>query len=122
MFGNNSSSDDNGKKIDITLFVQKSYLRSNYIESNLEENFDLENQFRIKNSPDPISNREAASKSYVDDLFNDPSTIKNTAHIDLNDKTFTNARVIQVNQTPRIDSHVTAKLYVDNAISNSLDE
>ena len=42
--------------------------------------------------------------------------IKNSDHIDLNDKNITNARFIQVNQLPQIDSHLTAKLYVDNAI------
>ena len=35
----------------------------------------------------------------------------------MNDKNITNARFIQVNQLPQIDSHLTAKLYVDNAIS-----
>ena len=32
------------------------------------------------------------------------------------DKSITNARFIQVNQLPQIDSHLTAKLYVDNEI------
>ena len=45
--------------------------------------------------------------------------MKNTAYIDLNDKNITNARFIQVNQWPRIDSHLTAKLYVDNAVDES---
>ena len=36
--------------------------------------------------------------------------------MDLNDRNTTNARFIQVNQLPQIDSHSTAKLYVDNAI------
>ena len=66
-----------------------------------------------------MSIREAASKNYVDIKFNDPSIIKNTAHLDLNDKKFTNARFIQVNQMPQIDSHLTAKLYVDNSIDES---
>ena len=76
----------------------------------------MKNQFRTKNLPDPISIREAASKNYVDNLFNDPSILKNTEHIDLNDRNITNARFIQVNQLPQIDSHLTAKLYVDNSI------
>ena len=42
--------------------------------------------------------------------------MKNNAHIDLNDKITTNARFIQVNQWPQIDSHLTPKIYVDNAI------
>ena len=117
VFGNSSSSYDNSNKIDTSLFVQKPYLRTNYIESNVGENINMKNQFRIKNLPDPISIREAVSKNNVDSKFNDPSIIKNTSHIDLND--ITNARFIQVNQLPQIHSHLTAKLYVDNTISNA---
>ena len=47
VFGNsNSNSSDN--KIDTSLFVQKPYLRHNYIESNIEEDIDLKNQFELK--------------------------------------------------------------------------
>ena len=49
-------------------------------------------------------------------MFNDPSIVKNSAHMDQNDRNIINARIIQVNQLPQIDSHLTAKLYVDNAI------
>ena len=117
VFGN--SSHGNNNKFDTTLFVQKPYLRSNYIESNIEEDIDLKNQFRIKNIPDPISIREAASKNYVDNLFNDPSIVKNDAHIGLNDRNITNCRFLSVNQLPQIDSHLTAKFYVDNSIDES---
>ena len=113
VFGNSSNNSE--QKIDTSLFVQKPFLRTNYIEANIEEDIDLKNQYRIKNLPDPISIKEAASKNYVDSLFNDPSIIKNNAHIDLNDRNITNARFIQVNQLPQIDSHLTAKLYVDNS-------
>ena len=115
VFGN-SNSNDNNVKIDTLLFVQKHYLRTNYIETNIKEDIDLKNQSRIKNLPNPLSIRDACSKNYVDNLFNDPSIVKNTAHIDLNDRNTTNARFTQVNQMPQIDSHLTAKLYVDNSI------
>ena len=36
VFGNSSSSNDKGNKIITSLFVQKLYLRSNYIEANIE--------------------------------------------------------------------------------------
>ena len=42
--------------------------------------------------------------------------MKNNVHIDLNDRNITNARYIQVNQWPQIDSHLTPRLYVDNAV------
>ena len=120
VFGNTSNNSDN--KIDTSLFVQKPYLRTNYIESNIEEDIDLKNQFRIKNLPDPISIGEPVSKSYVDKKSNDPSIIKNTAHIDLNDRNITNARFFQVNQLCQIDSQSTPDIYVDNAISDAIDE
>ena len=117
VFGNSSYNSE--QKIDTSLFVQKPYLRTNYIEANIEEDIDLKIQYKIKNLPDPISIREAVSKNSVDNLFNDSSIIKNTEHIDLNDRNITNARFIQVNQLPQIDSHLTAKLYVDNSIDET---
>ena len=117
VFRNFSKNSDN--KIDTFLFVQKPYLETNYIEANIEEDIALKNQFRVKNLPDPISIREATSKNFVGNLFNDPSIIKNTAHIDLNDRSFTNARFIQINQLPQIDTHSTAKLYVVDGIDET---
>ena len=45
--------------------------------------------------------------------------IKNTPLIGLNDRNITNARFIQINQWPQIDSHLTAMLDVDNSIDKS---
>ena len=59
VFGNSS---DDKNKTDTSLFVQKTYLRSNYIESDIEEDVDLKNQFRNKNLPDPISKRQLVSE------------------------------------------------------------
>ena len=64
-----NSSNNSNKKIATNIFVQKPYLRPNYIEANIEEDIDLKNQYRTKNLPDPISTREAASKNYVDSIF-----------------------------------------------------
>ena len=36
----NPSHDDNNNKIDTSLFVQTPYLRTNYIESDIEEDID----------------------------------------------------------------------------------
>ena len=120
VFGNSSNNSE--QKIDTSLFVQKPYLRTNYIEANIEEDIDLKNQFRTKNLPYPEDNSDAVCKSYVDSLFNDSSLLKNNKHIDLNDRNITNARFIQVSQLCQIDSHLTPKLYVDNAISDVIDE
>ena len=57
VFGNSSNNSE--QKIDTSLFIQKPYLRANYIESNIEEDIDLKNQLRIKNLPDPLAITEA---------------------------------------------------------------
>ena len=85
VFGNSFSSYEIGNKLDTSLFVQKPYLRTNYKESNIEKDIDLKKQFRIKNLPDPFSTTEACSKKHVNNLFNDPTIIRNSAHKDLND-------------------------------------
>ena len=46
VFGNSSNNSDN--KIDTSLFVQKPYLRTNYIESNIEEDIDLKINIELK--------------------------------------------------------------------------
>ena len=54
VFGNsNSNTSDN--KIDTSLFVQKLYLRTNYIGPNIED-INMKNQFKLKNLPCPQQN------------------------------------------------------------------
>ena len=64
------------KTIGTSLFVGKPYLRPKYIGASIEEDIDMNNQFRIKTLTDPISIRETASKNYTDNKFHDPSIIK----------------------------------------------
>ena len=103
----NSSNDDNNK-IDNSLFVQKPYLITNYIESNIEEDIDLKNQYKFKNLPDPISIRDACSKNYVDSIFRND--------IDFNDVRLENIKFVKVNYQPAVNEHLTPKIYVDNAL------
>ena len=112
--GNSSSSFGNGD-----LFVQKPYLRTNYIEANIEEDIDLKKQYKIKNKPDPTSIRETASKKYVDNKVNDPRKIKNTAHVDFNNKNLKNISFIKVNSIPTLEKQLTPKLYVDKSIDET---
>ena len=62
------------------------YLRSNYTEANIEEDINMENQIKIKNLLCPQEKSDVVCESYVNNLFNDPSTYKNTEHIDLKDR------------------------------------
>ena len=46
VFGNSSNNSEN--KIDTSLFVQKPYLRTNYIEANTEEDIDIKIKLELK--------------------------------------------------------------------------
>ena len=121
VFGN-SNSNDNGNKINTALFVQKLFLRNNFIESNFEEVIDLKNHYRIKNSPNSICIRDACSKNNVENKFNDPSISKNTTQLDFDDKNLNNVRFIKVNSIPTLEEQLTPKLYVDQVVSDGVHE
>ena len=103
VFGN-SSNNNSGNKIDTSMFVKKPYLRSNYIESNIED-LDLKNQYRIKNLPNQIEIYDACNKNYVDNIF------KND--IDFNDVKLENINTITLNKQAENDNEVITKAYVD---------
>ena len=69
VFGN--SIQNNSNKIDNTQFVQKTYLRTNYIESDIAHDIDLKNHNRIKNIPQPNIDNDIISKIYIDDKIAD---------------------------------------------------
>ena len=69
VFGN--SNQNNGSKIDTSQFVQKPYLKSNYIEENINHDIDLKNQYRIINIPNPINNNDVVNKIYIDNKIGD---------------------------------------------------
>ena len=106
-FGNSSNSSD--IYIDTSLFVQKPYLRTKYIEATIEADIDMKNQFRIKNLPDPISIREAASKNYIDKKFKTDN--------DFNNVKLEIIKFVRVNYQPGVNQHLTPKIYVDTAIN-----
>ena len=106
-----NSSHDNNIKIDTSLFVQKLLIRSDYIDSNIEENIDMKNQYEITNLADPLSIREACSENYVDQIFRND--------IDFKDVNLEKIEFVKVNYQPAVGEHLTPKVYVDNAIDEA---
>ena len=88
---------------------KKLYLRTNYIESGIEEDIDMKNQFKNENLPCPQKNSDAVCGSYVDSGLNDPSLIRNTAHVEFNEKKLDNVRSVRVNSLPTLRKHFTPK-------------
>ena len=70
VFGN-SNSNNSDNKVDTSIFVEKSYLRSNYIESDLDHDIYLGNQYRIINLPDPINDKNGINNLYIDTKMTD---------------------------------------------------
>ena len=56
--------------------VTKSYIKANDLESNVEEDIDMKNEFKIKNLPEPINLQDAATKNYVESKNNSFVPIK----------------------------------------------
>ena len=112
---------NSSKTFDTSIFLQKPYLRTTYIESNFEENIDMKYQFRIKIIPMPLDDEERLQMFYVDIEFEDSSIIRNTTDIDFTDKKVENITFVKVNYEPAVDSLLTAKIFVDNLISHSVD-
>ena len=55
-------------------------------------------------------------------FFDDPNKLKNSELVDFNDKKLDNFRFVEVNSVPPVGEHLTANHYVDQAISNSVDD
>ena len=119
VFRNSSSSHDNGSKIATSMFVQKPYSSTNYLESNLEEDIDLKNQFRIKNLPDPISIRDACSKNYVDNKISDPNIVKKDNDINFNDVKLEIIKFVKVIYQLAVNEQLTPEINVDIATDDS---
>ena len=83
---NSSSSHGDANKIDTSLYVQKPYLGTNFLESNIEEDIDVKSQFRIQNLSCLIENTDAVCKSYVHSGFNNSSLFRKTTRVDFDDK------------------------------------
>ena len=111
VFGNSSINTE--QKIDTSLFVQKPYLRANYIEANIEEDINLKNQYRFRNLLDPINMREAASKNYVDNSIDEVSLVRNNKDNDFNNYNLTIINSITLNKQAENDNEVITKAYVD---------
>ena len=65
---------------------------------------------------------ELPTKNYIDNKFIDPSIIKNTDHVDSNDKILDNDHSIKVNSYPTLDLQLTPKFYVDHFVIDCVDE
>ena len=123
VFGGSS---DNSIEIDTSAFVKKTDLRVNYIESDMEEDINMKNQFRIKNLPNPINLQDPATKYYVDNKTNnivndiDNNTIvRNNKNTNFNNNTFTGLESIYVNRDPNFPLEVSTKQYTDDSIDET---
>ena len=64
VFGNSLKNSE--IKIDTPRFVQKSYLRSNYIETDIDHDINLKNQYTTINTLQPVKDNDIVNKIYID--------------------------------------------------------
>ena len=108
--------------------VTRSYIRANYIESNLEEDIDMKNQFKILNLPNPTLPQDPATKYYVDnktvDLvpnseFDNTTIVRTNKNNNFNGNTITGCESVYVNRDPQYDLELSTKQYTDTLIDES---
>ena len=125
MFFGSSNDNISSNKIDTSSFVQKPYLRTNYIEADIEEDIDMKNQFYIKNLPKPINLDDAISKRFGDtnylkiSNYDNDSIVRNNTHTNFNNNTLIGLSSIYLNKDPEYDLQVSTKQYVDNKFNDS---
>ena len=69
VFGNSLTSSND--KIDLSQHARKSYIRSNYIETDINHNIDLKNQYKLINIPNPINDKDSVNRIYIDSKIAD---------------------------------------------------
>ena len=119
-----SSSSQSDSQIDTSNFVKKSYPKTNYIETNMEEDIDMKNQFYIKNLPNPINSNDCMNKIYADtnylkiSNYDNNSIVRIDKNMNFNSTTFTGFDSIYVNRDPIYDTELATKQYTDNIITD----
>ena len=105
--------------------VTKSYVRANYIESSMEEDIDMENQFKIKNLSNPTNLQNLATKSSVasktDNLvpiseLDNNSIVRNNKINNFNGNTTTGLESVYANRDPNFPLELSTKQYTDGSI------
>ena len=87
-----------------------------------DEKMEQDSIFRNSTLTSPKTILGIPTKNYVDNEFNDSSIIKNTDHVDFNDKILDNVHSIKVNSYPTLDEQLTPKFYVDHFVYDPVDE
>lgn len=113
-----------------TTGITRSYVRANYIESNMEEDIDMKQQYKMKNLPTPTNEFDAVNKQYVDQKsydyvpiseYDNTTIVRTNKNNNFNGNTIQGCESIYVNRDPQYDLELTTKQYVDTSIhQNSL--
>ena len=104
--------------------VTKSYVRANYIESEMEEDIDMKQKFKIINLTEPTNLTDAANKGYIDNKINESTLLRIPTYEPLtNDyvslKNTSSNKVIELATTNYVKDDISVKNY--NKTNNIID-
>ena len=123
VFGGSS---DNSIEIDTSAFVKKTDLRTNYIESDMEKDINLKNQYKIKNLPNPVNLQEPATKYYVynkaKNLVNEidnNSIVGSNKNTNFKNNISTGLDSIYVNRDANFPLELSTKQYTDDSFDEN---
>ena len=95
--------------------LQRSYIRNNYIESEMEEKINMRNQYYNKNLPNPIALDDAVNKRYANSNYlkitdyDNSIIVRNNTNTNFNSNTFTGLDSIYVNRDPTYEHRISYK-------------
>ena len=99
---------------DTTIGVTKSYVRANYIESEVDEDFDMNQQYKIKNLLDPLIYFDAVKKN-VDENINECTLLKIPTYESLtndyaSEKNIKSGKVFELATTKNVKDDISIKI------------
>lgn len=117
-FGEGLNAYGDNSRIDTTNFSTKTYVHKTFIENQIDENIDLNNDFKIINSKEPENKNDLTTKDYVDTVGDRVSELEVLAS-NIKPPQFNESSELTVGFLNVVSSVKSAGVFTDHLILNS---